>query len=242
MFDCIIIGGGYFSVGYVKNHPNSVFIERGELLDKYFCGSFNQGKNWGKKPKSKNSAALSDYFKSLNIICGDKADIAALETAFCSFLKDELPNCLMLTDTVKIEKENGIFSVTVYNNEGFSVIKGKKIIINAPFNSEKSMAVRFLAEESEIKRIFPGAICEKGFAEGEIYAYIPSDDDSTAECKMKIIDKWCSAAPNGKLVYTAPEFKYSGKDKIRIEGEIIYVDESAFENAFEAYEYGDEMK
>lgn len=242
MYDYVVAGSGYVSAGFVKSHSNSVFIDRGELLDKYFCGAFNQGQNWDKEPKGKETKKFHAYLKSLNIIRDDKADIASLETAFCSFLKDSLPDCLLLTEIVDIKKENDVFTVTVYNNNGFSAINAKHIIVNTPFKDEKFVPVRFRADENEVKNIFPSSICENGFYLDEIYAYIPAQSDSIAEEKMRITNDWCAGNVQGKIIYFAPEFKYEGKEKIRYKDGITYVDESAFENALSAYDFGGEIK
>ncbi len=241
VYDCVISGSGFVSFGYAKSHKNTLITEESELCDKYFGGCFNCGTSWDYVPHTENGIKLKAEFEKYELLYGDKADVSALETVFCNHIADCPPDILMLTSIAGIEKNGELYKLTLFNNDGFSQILTKKLIINSPLSNKKYTAIRFFADLKQVKSVFNNSISCEGFHKGDVYAYIPALSDSLAAEHMRITDEWCEKSNGGKLVYIAPQFRFFGSKKTIVKNEITYVDESAFKNAIEAYEFGGDL-
>ena len=128
VYDTIVFGSGFVSLGYAATHENTLIIERTELIEKDFSAALNPGKNWDTKAKNKETDMLIKNLTDAGLIENDKADVVTFPPFICDYVKKNDFKILLLTEVLSIEKKGDLFAVSVYNNEGIDTLFAKKIL------------------------------------------------------------------------------------------------------------------
>jgi hypothetical protein len=247
--DTIVFGTGYVSFGYASTHENTLIIERAELADKHFCGALKVGSDWNTEPKTKYCAELKQLYEAYGLLDGEKADVASMESVFCEFLKKQQLNVLLLTETVSVEKENGLFVVTVYNNEGISKITAKKLIDTSSTETIIAKGLNLLTfhEAADfdipVKKAFgDDAFVAEGKRETEKMVYVPVGlKESVLSLKLRITENWRThvSKTGARISMIAPEFAYTDSTlSVKKEDNWHKIAECNFKNGFEAFDFG----
>lgn len=127
-FGTVILGSGYFSLGYALNAENTLIIERTQLADPNFGGTLC-GFEFVPSPKWTNETKdLHDYYVNKKIVSGQRLNSSVSEVGLCAYVEKKGVNLLLGTECTDVKKcENG-HELTVINNGGFDRIFCKKLI------------------------------------------------------------------------------------------------------------------
>jgi len=192
MYDAVILGSGFFSWGYALSHENCIVIERTQLCDPYYYGRYNGFTQSEYSPETDTGRSLSEYLKGNGILCGEKMNVNALESALCKYVADKNQPVLLGTEVISVEEENGAFCVEIYNNGGTDKIYGRKIM-DTRNQSKKTLNVLVSLDADGYKRLSGSFDVSKAFHPGE-YVVAFSCTDDINDAKLSFYNYWKSSA------------------------------------------------
>lgn len=212
VYDTLIIGSGYFSLGYAASHENTVICESSEGCDTGFCLPISGFKYHPYAPKSRDGERLLQIFESLSLFSGGMQNTSAFECALCKYIceagAEVLLKCRVISTDVTAD---GMIDATVQTNEGLSHIFTRKIIDTRAKTEKKRLTVLFVTEniretERELCAAFDGAFIEPAFYENRYALYIPVGDTDVNRVKIFVYEKWKNLTTDAKIIYIAPAF------------------------------------
>lgn len=243
-FDTVILGSGYFSIGYAINAKNTLIIERTQLADPNFGGTlsgftFNASSEWTNETQS-----LYRYYLDKKIVSGFHMNSSVSEVGLCAYIEKRNLNILLGTECIGIKKLDEGYEITVINNGGHDRLLCKKILDTRYLNGKRYLNVLCRGNSDEIAfgkpENFEFAVTGAFETEEYVTEFEFSDgvnvNISKAEA-LRYLGK--SFAERGTQIvqcaYTMhasrllPAFEY---------GEIIGVRELSFGDAFAAFDAG----
>jgi hypothetical protein len=127
-FDTVILGSGYFSVGYALKSENALIIERTNLADPCFGGTlsgfeYNNCDGWHAETKN-----LHNFFVEKNIATEDRFNSSVSESGLCEYLKNRNVSYLLGSECIDVKNCDGGYVLTVINNSGHVKIYCKKLV------------------------------------------------------------------------------------------------------------------
>ena len=236
VYDTLIIGCGYFSVGYASFSENTVICEEHQICDTSF---YLPMRCFGYKPyspKTEDGMKLFDTFNSLSLFRESEQNTNGFEFAFCKYITEKGINVLLKCRVIYVkEQEDGIFDVTIQTNEGLNHLFAKKIIDTTHEPEKKYFTVLFVCDDIEkvkdkLLAVFNGAQIEHAFYPGRYAIHFPAFDTDENLIKLEIYKKWQTLDVNAKILYMAPIFYgESNADKLF---------DGNYDNPIEAFESG----
>lgn len=118
----LIIGSSPFALGYATTHKNTVIFEKSILIEPIFAGTLSNPS----VPNIKNEYTC--LFVSDNSLKNGKVDILRSEVLLSKYALDKKIKIYFATFIINIKKQNDLYSVTYFDNEGKHVELFKKII------------------------------------------------------------------------------------------------------------------
>lgn len=237
IYDTAVFGMGYFALGYANSHKNTVIIERAELCDTAFCGCMNVGSDWDYVPKGAFGTGLRESFMKYKLLCEGMADILSFESVLCEYIKANLPEILLLTDIISVNKQKDIYSINIYNNAGQSKILARKIIDTTPrgvfysdSNYEKHLNLLCLTMDEKFPDAVKNAFGDDAYIsptprpEYKVLSIACGKDESLLSSRIRIHDKW-------EQTLSVDGFKIS-----KIASDFMLKTQSAFKYIDEFYE------
>ena len=85
VYDTLLIGCSYASVGYALNSKNTLIVEQTQSADTRFYLPLRSYNLDAYTPTTEYGKSLLDTFNSFKLIDGEKINANALESAFCDF-------------------------------------------------------------------------------------------------------------------------------------------------------------
>ena len=127
-FDTVILGSGYFSLGYALSSDNVLIIERTQLSDPNFGGTlsgfgFNISSAWTNETKS-----LHSYYLDNKIVSEFRLNSSVSEVGLCAYIEKRNVNILLGTECIDIKKRNDGYELTLINNGGYDRLFCKMLI------------------------------------------------------------------------------------------------------------------
>lgn len=237
-FETLIIGSGYFSLGYAQSHKNTLIIEETQLVDPNFFGRLDGFGMVTRRPTAKSAAELYDALDADGVIGEGRLAVNELEPAVCRFLRGKEPDILLGTVCVGVEKEKGGYLVSICNNEGVSELHCKRVIDT---RTEQGSVMNILVaiedgKEPQIEGILPAFYGDQRLLTldlGEV-----TDINEAKSRALDIIEDSFKAVGARAVGFSyrmlgAPCFEpYTDGDGI------LHVDERAFGDIFTAFEKG----
>lgn len=149
-FDTVILGSGYFSIGYALNSENVLIVERTQLADPNFGGTLNgfrfeENDTWTAETKS-----LHSFYQENKIVDGDRFNSSVSESALCAYVKHRKLSFLLGTECIGIEKCDGGYRILVANNGGNSKIFCKKVIDTRCFSEGDRLNVLLRGDKEKL--------------------------------------------------------------------------------------------
>lgn len=212
IYDTLIIGSGYFSVGFATSCPNSIICEEHQICDTGFYLSMRSFHHKEYIPKSKEGAELLDAFNSLSLFQENRQNTNGFESALCQYIAEKNVNLLLKCRVINIkEQPNQIYDVTVQTNEGLSHLFARKILNTVNESTERRVTVLFVCDNLEKARdklllAYKGAQIEPAFYQGRYALHISASNTDENRIKLDIYEKWLSLGIDAKILYIAPVF------------------------------------
>ena len=126
-YETVILGSGYFALGFAFSHKNTLIIEETQLLDPHFFGTLSGFGCEEQKVCAKGASALREAFEKEGVI-GKRLAVNELEPALCRFAERQMPNILLGSFCTDIKRSGDGFFVEICNNEGVSRVFAHHII------------------------------------------------------------------------------------------------------------------
>ncbi|MBQ7953274.1 MAG: hypothetical protein IJ332_00830, partial [Clostridia bacterium] len=155
---------------------------------------------------------------------------------FCNYLVENPTNILLKCRVIKVEKNNGVYDVTIQTNEGLSHLHTRQIIDCTNASKQKVITVLFTsfdieATQKALLSAFNGAVIEKAFYENRYAIHISVGDEDENTAKLYIYNNWCKLDTDSKIIYIAPVFS-------REENSTNILCDANYQNPIEAFEKG----
>ena len=236
VYDTLIIGSGYFSVGYAAARPNSVICEEHQICDTAFYLPLRSFRYLPYDPKSDEGARLLRAFDALSLFHGDAQNTNGFEFAFCKYLTERQVNLLLKCRVIRVKQlPDRIYDVTVHTNEGLTHLFAKNILNTVNQSPKKYFTVLFVCDNIEtvknkLLEAYHGAQIEPAFYSGRYALHIPTHNTDENRIKLDVYEKWRSLGIDAKILYMAPVF-YGEASETRL-------CDDHYENPIEAFEAG----
>ena len=236
IYDTLIIGSGYASIGYATACANTVICEEHQICDTQFYLPLRSFRYKHYSPKTEGGAQLLNIFESLALFRDNEQNANGFEFAMCKYIAQKQLDILLKCRIVSIVRQpNLIYDVTVQTNEGLTHLFAREILDMTNKSSEKHFTVLFVCDNIEKVRdkllsAYSGAQIESAFYEGRYALHILAQDTDENRIKLEVYEKWRSLGIDAKILYMAPVFYGSASaDKLC---------DSDYENPIEAFEAG----
>lgn len=236
VYQTLIIGSGYASIGYAAACPNTVICEEHQICDTRFYLPLRSFRYRHYAPKTEEGKRLLHIFQSLSLFRDQEQNTNGFEFAFCKYVLEKRLDLLLKCRMIRTEhRADGLYDVTVQTNEGLTHLFAKNILDMTNRSGEKSFTVLFVCDEPEAVREkllseFNGAQIESAFYPGRYALHVSADDADENRIKVEIYEKWRQLDIDAKILYMAPAFSRKGSTN-------PLCDES-YENPIEAFEAG----
>ena len=125
-YDAIIIGSGYFSIGYALTHPSTVIIERAQILDPNFGGTLSGFTVCTEVTKAKSSP-IATHFADNGFLKNGTFHANLSEIALSTFVADSSLPILLGTEIANVERTADGFKVTYMNADGMTEVEADKV-------------------------------------------------------------------------------------------------------------------
>ena len=236
IFDTLVIGCTYTSLGYAIEQGNTKIVDAHQVCDTVFSLTLPSFTYVPYQPKTEEGMALLHHFERLSLIKNGMQNTSAFECALCAYLmeKNFIPTLKCRVIETKMT-ENGITEVTVQTNAGLEVLYTKRVIEASAIKAQRWLSVLYLTEEPARARealleIFPGATTETAFYENRYALHLPIEDHDINAVKAFLYDTWNQNEIPAKILYIAPLFyqKESGG----------MLSDYGYENPIRAFESG----
>ena len=236
VYQTLIIGSSYFSIGYATACSNAVICEEHQICDTGFYLPLRSFRYQPYTPKTEEGKRLLRAFDSLSLFGETEQNTNGFEFALCKYLSEKDMNLLLKCRVIrKAPRQDSLYDVTVQTNEGLSHLFAKKILDVTPRSSEKYYTVLFVCDNVETVKekllsAYSGAQIESAFYPRRYALHIRARDTDENRIKLEIYEKWRSLDIDAKILYMAPVF-YGAKESDPL-------CDGFYENPIEAFEAG----
>ena len=236
IYDTLIIGSGYSSIGYATACPNTVICEEHQICDTGFYLPLRSFCYKHYSPKTEEGLQLLSIFDSLSLFKENEQNTNGFEFAMCKYIVRKQLDILLKCRVVNIKQQpNLIHDVTVQTNEGLTHLFAKKILDTANRSSKKYFTVLFVCDDiekvkSKLLTAYSGAQIESAFYSGRYALHVSADGQDENGIKLAIYEKWKALGIDAKILYMAPIFySENGSDGLC---------DDNYQNPIEAFEAG----
>lgn len=214
LYDTLILGAGYSSVGFAMARKNCVICEENQICDTHFYLPLKSFRYHPYTPQTAEGKRLRDIFSELSLFGTDMQNTNGFECGFCRYLTESAtpPEVLLKCRAVKTERrDDRLYDVTVQTNEGLLHLFAKHLLDTRGNTDQKFFTILFVTEDigktAEVLRAaFPGSDWEKAFYPGRYALHIPADGWDENGIKSEVYRRWCALMPPARILYMAPTF------------------------------------
>ena len=224
IYDTLIIGSGYTSVGYAMKNKLTVICEEHQICDTHFYLPLRSFNYKPYTPKTDEARRLFDIFNSLSLFGEREQNTNGFECALCRYIEQNSIDLVLKCRIVStVQGADGVYDVTVQTNEGLTHLFAKNILDTTKSCDKKIFTVLFVSDNpDEAKRrlfeAFENASIEPAFYKGRYALHIPVGDTDENRIKLEVYNKWRSLDIDAKILYMAPVFYgESGIDRMHDE-------------------------
>lgn len=212
VYDTLIIGSGYASVGYAAACPNTVICEEHQICDTGFYLPQRSFRYKHYVPKTEEGKELLEAFCSLSLFREHEQNTSGFEFAFCKYLAKRDWNLFLKCRVIGMEERaDRVFDVTVQTNEGLSHLYAKKILDTTNESGEQYFSVLFVCNDLEMVRAklldaYREAEIEPAFYPNRFALHIKACNRDENRIKLDVYEIWKSLDIDAKILYMAPVF------------------------------------
>lgn len=241
-FQTVILGSGYFSLGYASTHENTLIIEDTQLFDPHFCGTLSGFNMKTKRPASKGAVALYDAFVADEAVGDAGLAVNELEPALCRFALGNMPNVLLGSFCTDVKKTAEGYEVTFCNNNGISRVLARRVIDTRIAYGNKMNLLIAVKDGAE-----PRLSCVKPafYADQRVIELEFDGAPDVNEAKSQVLDMLEEklAEVGARIVGMSYRMCGAPVSEPFVDGiGVLHVDERGFDDIFAAYEQGEEWK
>ena len=235
IYDSLIVGSGYSSVGYASANANTLICEEHQICDTGFYLPMRTFRYVPYVPRSAVGEELFRIFNSLSLFDGKCQNLSGFEYAISRYIADKGINLLLRCRAVNISPlPDGILDVTLSCSEGLVHVLTRKIIDTTATGGRKKYTVLFVTDKIETERdkilaALDGAQIEPAFYKGRYALHLSPESTDENLVKLEIYKKWKSLDTSAKILYMSPVF-YSEGTSVLCDGKFL--------NPIEAFEAG----
>lgn len=236
IYDTLIIGSGYTSVGYAAKNENCIICEEHQICDVNFYLPLRSFAYHRYDVKTEEGKRLLGLFDSYSLFRDGKQNTNGFELVFCKYIAEKNMNILLKCRVIRIEKRpDSIYDVTVQTNEGVSHIFTRKILDTQSGEKKDRFTLLFVCDEidkvkEKLLDTFEDAEIESAFYKGRYALHINTNGLNENEIKVYVYNKWSKMSINAKILYMAPIFcEKSSTSKLS---------DASYKNPIEAFEAG----
>ena len=236
VYNTLIIGSGYFSVGYAAACPGTVICEEQQICD---TGFYLPLRSFGYRhyvPKTEEGQRLLRAFSSLSLFGQEQQNTNGFEFAFCKYLAERPVQLLLKCRVIYVNRRpDGVYDVTVQTNEGLTHLLAREILDTRDRAVAPYITVLFVCRSIDTVRerlcgAFDGAHVEPAFYAGRYALHIPAHVTDENRIKLAIYEKWRALDVDAKILYMAPVRYGTAGPEPTCDG--------YYENPIEAFEAG----
>lgn len=236
VYNTLIIGSGYSSIGYATACPNTVICEEHQICDTHFYLPLRSFRYKYYSPKTKEGSKLLNIFDSLSLFKDNEQNVNGFEFALCKYVFEKRLDILLKCRMICIEhRKDHIYDVTVQTNEGLTHLFAKEILDTTNRSSEEYYTILFVCDDIEkvkgkLLSAYSGAKIESAFYPGRYAIHISACDTDENRIKLDVYEKWRTLGIDAKILYMAPVF-YGKANTEKL-------CDDHYENPIEAFEAG----
>ncbi len=238
-YETVIVGSGYFALGYAATHENTLILEETQMVDRHF-GACLRGFDLPRElPRNGGAARLYAHFCELGLVRDGRLSVTGLEAAICDFLDGDYSHLLVGTACVAIDREDGGYVLSTCNNEGLGKLFAKRVI-DTRVSGGKWLNV--LIEETEGGRV-DADNGSPAFFEGQrvLALHLPTAPDINRAKAMAypILERLLSPVGARILGMSYQMYDDTAEAPKVGQGGVIRVDENYYGDPFTAYAKGE---
>lgn len=248
VFDTLIIGSGYSSVGYALANDNCLICEENEICDTHFYLPMMQYEYSEYLPRTEAGKELKVLYGQLGLWGEGMQNVNGFECGLCSFLERKDIKLLLKCRVIEIcNAEENLKKITLITNSGLETVYAGKIVDTRSRGGYEGKYLTILFHTTDLQdaerrmlQAFPGAIIEKAFYNGRYALHVPSDGyEDVNQLKLSIRDTWKGQILNAKIMcMSAVPGVYRKLDGVCIDRESVIPCDDEFCNSVEAFEAG----
>lgn len=212
VYDTLIIGSGYASIGYATANKNTLVVEEHQICDTGFYLPMRSFKYKKHTPKTQEGVLLNQVFNDLALFNDNGQNLNGFECALCKYLTINPINILLKCRVIKNENfGDGLNKVTLYTNEGLTEVLAKKVISSLPQIAKRRMTVLFISknldiDKTQILNAFSDAVIEPAFYNDRYALHFTVLDKDENTAKLTVYKKWNLLNVCAKILYISPVF------------------------------------
>ena len=212
VYNTLIIGSGYFSIGYAACCTSTVICEEHQICDTSFYLPQRSFRHHRYSPKTEEGTRLLSIFNSLDLFRESAQNTNGFEFALCKYVLEKRLDILLKCRVIGIERRSdGIYDVTVHTNEGLTHLFAEKILDMTNRSKKKYFTVLFVCGDvekakRELLSVYSDAKIEPAFYPGRYALHIPAHNSDENRIKLEIYERWRSLNTDAKILYMAPVF------------------------------------
>jgi len=234
IYDTLIIGCGYFSVGFAVANGNSIVCEENQICDNHFYLPMKSFKYHPYSPKTAEGSRLLGIFNELSLFCENEQNTCGFECGFCKYIVEANTDILLKCRIVEISENSGIYDVKIQTNEGLSHLLTRSILDTHSEDQNKKFTVLFTADDidsvsAQLKRAFTDAIVEPAFYSGRYALHIPAGNYDENTVKLAVYNTWNEKNIKAKIIYMSPVFSSDSENPFN---------DGFYDNPIKAFEAG----
>lgn len=237
-YKTVILGSGYFSLGYASTHEDTLIIEDTQLADPHFFGTLDGFDMNIKMPSSKGARGLYDLLFAEGSAKEGRLAVNELEPALCRFIGGKKPNILFGSFCTEIKELDGGFELTVCNNEGLvSVFCEKLIDTRIPYGDRFNLLIAVKdGKEPKIDGVKPA------FYDDQRIVELKLEGNDINSAKSRVLELYSESLREAGARIICTSYRMFGAPRLdgyADGGRILRVDERAFGDICEAFEKGE---
>lgn len=247
VYDIAIFGTTFLGLGAALRLENAVVIEKGGLFGTEFVNSYKVCEAKIINPKTELGINFLQNLKRRGLI-SDKGQIYPAPAVYVlsSYLKEKMPDILLMTTVTSIKKVDGYYEIMVYHSNGFETIYAKQILDTTTLGIGHNAAKKHKMKKYLNTIVYnPEGNELEGLSfncQNELYTYTLSVKLNTS--RYDAVEALCGmekvfAEHNLQISSIASDFAYSIEPCIEIVGEgFVWNPSTGYTNLVEAFDRG----
>jgi len=251
----VVLGGTCRAVGYLLHSMDSLLIERSSSIGGEYFDAYKAATAWDRELQTPEACEFRKEMESRQMIREDQTDFYGLAPLIYSKLKEYVDRVMLMTELTKINRDDGGYVLSVYNQSGKQEIRCEEIIDTSLLCvSNLDFGLKNIGEKRFNAVIYnpnsaTGAIGDTKLAVGRndqesilrMKAANRSSFDETREQILGVWEKRPDELQGCRISSLAKEFDYDFKvEKHQIAENWQYVNPVQYDNPLVAIDAGSE--